>query len=71
MDRTTKDTLSTYNTWIQLSRLQSIYHSHRAKLQCASVPLTAAGAEVRQSRSLLVGVSQWEWCTTLLSQHGF
>ena len=26
MDRNTEDTLSTYNTWIQLSRLQNIYH---------------------------------------------
>ena len=32
MDRSTKATLSTYNTWIQISRLQKIYHSHRPKL---------------------------------------
>ena len=32
VDRSTKATLSTYNTWIQISRLQKIYHSHRPKL---------------------------------------
>ena len=31
VDRITKDTLSTYNTWIQIGRLQKIYHPHWAK----------------------------------------
>ena len=31
MDRSTKATLSTYNTWIQLGRLQKIYHFHCPK----------------------------------------
>ena len=33
MDRSTKATLSTYNTWIQLSRLQKIYRSQCLKLR--------------------------------------
>ena len=33
MDRSTKATLSTYNTWIQLSRLQKIYHIQSQKLR--------------------------------------
>ena len=31
VDRITKDTLSNYNTWIQISHLQKIYHPHWAK----------------------------------------
>ena len=41
VDRSTKATLSTYNTWIQLSRLQKIYHPQSLKLQLAAKPLTA------------------------------
>ena len=33
VDRSTKATLSTYNTWIQLSRLQKIYHPQSLKLR--------------------------------------
>ena len=33
MDRSTRATLSTYNTWIQLSRLQKIYHPQSLKLR--------------------------------------
>ena len=33
VDRSTKATLNTYNTWIQLGRLQKIYHFHCPKLQ--------------------------------------
>ena len=33
MDRSTKATLSTYNTWIQLSRLQKIYRFQSLKLR--------------------------------------
>jgi hypothetical protein len=36
VDRSTKATLNTYNTQIQLSRLQKIYHPHRVKLQFAA-----------------------------------
>ena len=32
VDRSTKATLSTYNPWIQLSRLQKIYHFQHQKL---------------------------------------
>ena len=32
VDRSTKATLSTYNTWIQISRLQKIYLFHHLKL---------------------------------------
>jgi len=32
VDRSTRATLSTYNTWIQLGRLQKIYQFHRPKL---------------------------------------
>ena len=45
VNRITKDTLSTYNTWIQISRLQKIYHPHWAKwLLENSFPLGAAYA---------------------------
>ena len=71
VDRITKDTLSTYNTWIQISRLQKIYHPHWAKWLFASTPLTASEGRAHRSRSLLIGASQWGWWTTLLSQHGF
>jgi hypothetical protein len=36
VDRSTKATLNTYNTQIQLSRLQKIYHLHRVKLRFAA-----------------------------------
>ena len=36
VDRSTKATLSTYNTWIQLSRLQKIYHFQSLKLRLAT-----------------------------------
>ena len=36
VDRSTKATLSTYNTWIQLSRLQKIYHFQKSKLSIAT-----------------------------------
>ena len=41
VDRSTKATLSTYNTWIHVSRLQKIYHFQSLKLQLAAKPLTA------------------------------
>ena len=36
MDRSTKATLSTYNTWIHVSRLQKIYHFQSLKLRLAT-----------------------------------
>ena len=33
VDRSTKATLSTYNPWIQVSRLQKIYHFQHKKLR--------------------------------------
>ena len=33
MDRNTEATLSTYNTWIQVSRLQKIYHFQSLQLR--------------------------------------
>ena len=36
VDRSTKATLSTYNTWIQISRLQKIYHFQSLKLRFTS-----------------------------------
>ena len=56
MDRITKDTLSTYNTWIQISRLQKIYHFHCLKLALAPKPLTVGGADMQQSRDLMLGM---------------
>ena len=40
VDRSTRATLSTYNTWIQVSRLQKIYHFQRKKLWFATLLLT-------------------------------
>ena len=36
MDRNTKSTLNTHNTWSQLSRLQRIYHFRNLKLILAT-----------------------------------
>ena len=36
MDRSTKATLSTYGTWIQVSRLQKIYRNQRLQLRLAT-----------------------------------
>ena len=47
MDRITKDTLSTYNTWIRLSRLQKIYRSHCMKLSFTPLPVAATEAGMR------------------------
>ena len=54
VDRSTKATLSTYNTWIQLSRLQKIYHPQSLKLQLAAKPLTAGATHIQLGRSLFV-----------------
>ena len=41
MDRSVKATLSTYNTWMQLSRLQRIYRLQYLKLRLTTEPIAA------------------------------
>ena len=53
MDRSTRATLSTYNTWIQLSRLQKIYHFQSLKLRLATTPLTVRVVRMQQGRDLM------------------
>ena len=53
MDRSTRATLSTYNTWIQLSRLQKIYHFQSLKLRLATTPLTVRVVHMQQGRDLM------------------
>ena len=47
VDRSVKATLSTYNTWMQLSRLQRIYRFQYLKLWLTHKPLTAGGAHMK------------------------
>ena len=54
MDRSTKATLNTYNTWIQLSRLQKIYHFQSLKLRLSAKPLTVEAADMQQGRDLML-----------------
>ena len=54
MDRSTKATLNTYNTWIQLSRLQKIYHFQSLKLRLPTKPLTVTVVHVQQGRDLML-----------------
>ena len=54
MDRSTKATLNTYNTWIQLSRLQKIYHFQSLKLRLATTALTLEVVRVQQGRDLML-----------------
>jgi hypothetical protein len=42
VDRSTKATLSTYNTWIQLSRLQKIYHFQSPKFLFATIAFNSS-----------------------------
>ena len=51
MDRSTKATLSTYNTWIQLGRLQKIYHSQSLKLRFTTMLLTAGVAQMQLGKA--------------------
>ncbi len=53
MDRSTKATLSTYNTWIQLSRLQKVYHFQSLKLRLATQPLSVEVVHMQQGRDLM------------------
>ena len=54
MDRSTKATLSTYNTWIRLSRLQKIYHFQSLKLRLTAKPLTVGAVAMQQGRDLML-----------------
>ena len=54
MDRSTKATLSTYNTWIHVSRLQKIYHFQSLKLRLDAKPLTAEAPDMQQGRDLML-----------------
>ena len=52
VDRSTKATLSTYNTWMQLSRLQRIYRLQYLKLRLTTVPIAAVAVRTKLGRSL-------------------
>jgi len=54
VDRSTKATLSTYNTWIQISRLQKVYHIQSLKLRLATEPLTVDVVRMQQGRDLML-----------------
>ena len=54
VDRSTKATLSTYNTWIHVSRLQKIYHFQSLKLWLDAKPLTAEATDMQQGRDLML-----------------
>ena len=54
VDRSTKATLSTYNTWIRLSRLQKIYHFQSLKLRLTTKPLTVEAVDMQQGRDLML-----------------
>ena len=56
MDRSTEATLSTYNTWIQLSRLQKIYHFQSLKLKVATTALTPNAAHMQQGQDLMLTI---------------
>ena len=71
MDRSTKATLSTYNTWIQIGRLQTIYQLHGAKFIIIAIIITNNSNLIAAWPILISIMSQWKWWTTLLSQHGF
>ena len=55
VDRSTKATLSTYNTWIQLGRLRKIYHSQRSKLRFTTIAFnSSSGLNARGQILILV-----------------
>ena len=54
VDRSTKATLSTYNTWIHVSRLQKIYHFQSLKLRLTTKPLTVEAVDMQQGRDLML-----------------
>ena len=54
VDRSTKATLSTYNPWIQVSRLQKIYHFQHQKLRCTTHALPNPLLHVQKGRDLML-----------------
>ena len=59
VDRSTKATLSTYNTWIQLGRLQKIYHSQSPKLRLTTIAFSSSGS-LNAIGPILILV-MWQW----------
>ena len=51
VDRSTKATLSTYNPWIQVSRLQKIYHFQHLKLRFTQTSLTRKGLKCKRAET--------------------
>ena len=56
MDRSTRATLSTYNTWIQISRLQKVYRIQSLKLRLATEPLAVDVVRMQQGRDLMLAM---------------
>ena len=54
MDRSTKATLSTYNTWFQLNRLQRIYHFHNSEFKTPTTALVVVAAQMQQGLDLMI-----------------
>ena len=54
VDRSTKATLSTYNPWIQVSRLQKIYHFQHEKLRCTIHTLPISLLHTQEGRDLML-----------------
>ena len=50
MDRGTEATLSTYTTWIQVSRLQKSEHSQRKKLRITTTHVTVSAEHAQKGR---------------------
>lgn len=59
VDRSTRATLSTYNTWIQLGRLQKIYHFHCPKW-CFTARAVASISSLNAIGPILILV-MWQW----------
>ena len=59
VDRSTKATLSTYNTWIQLGRLQKIYHFHCPKW-CFTAAAVISSSSLNAIGPILILV-MWQW----------
>jgi hypothetical protein len=58
VDRSTRATLSTYNAWIQVSRLQKIYQPHCLKLQKPAHPVSAGAGNMQSKQNVMVVMSQ-------------
>ncbi len=59
VDRSTKATLSTYNTWIQLRRLQKIYHSQSPKLRFTTNTFNSSNGLNAIGQILILVMWQW------------